>query len=128
MNRTIKDATVQRFHDDNHDRLRQHLVDFVSVYEFARRLKTLKKLTPHISAMLDIRTRTFRLRPHPSNAGTEHLGERSDPGSNVRESSGPPPDHSAARTLLPSRPKTGVSISIDRCLTTGTQTPSPAKW
>jgi len=47
MNRTIKQATVHRFHYDNHDQLRQHLADFVNAYNFARRLKTLKGLTPY---------------------------------------------------------------------------------
>jgi hypothetical protein len=47
MNRTIKDATVQRFHDDSYDRLRQRLVDFVAAYEFVCRLKFLKGLTPY---------------------------------------------------------------------------------
>ena len=47
MNRTIKDATVKRFHYDNHNQLRQHLVDFVAAYNFARRLKTLRGLTPY---------------------------------------------------------------------------------
>ncbi len=47
MNRTIKDATVKRFHYDSHDHLRQHLADFVSAYNFGRRLKTLKGLTPY---------------------------------------------------------------------------------
>lgn len=47
MNRTIKDATVKRFHYDSHDQLRQHLIDFVAAYNFARRLKTLKGLTPY---------------------------------------------------------------------------------
>ena len=42
MNRTIKDATVKRFHYDDHDQLRSHLADFVSAYNFGRRLKTLK--------------------------------------------------------------------------------------
>ena len=46
MNRTIKDATVKRFHYDNHDQLRQHLSDFVDADNFARRLKTLRGLTP----------------------------------------------------------------------------------
>ena len=46
MNRTIKDATVKRFHDDDHDLLRSHLADFLSAYNFGRRLKTLKGLTP----------------------------------------------------------------------------------
>jgi transposase InsO family protein len=47
MNRTIKDATVKRFHYDTHDELRSHLADFVGAYNFAKRLKTLKGLTPY---------------------------------------------------------------------------------
>ena len=46
MNRTIKDATVKRFPYDDHDQLRSHLADFLSAYNFGRRLKTLKGLTP----------------------------------------------------------------------------------
>jgi transposase InsO family protein len=47
MNRTIKDATVKRYHYESHDQLRRHLADFVAAYNFARRLKTLKGLTPY---------------------------------------------------------------------------------
>ena len=47
MNRTIKDATVKRFYYQTHDQLRTHLTDFVTAYNFARRLKTLKGLTPY---------------------------------------------------------------------------------
>ncbi len=47
MNRTIKDATVKRFHYDTHDQLTSHLTDFVCAYNYARRLKTLKGLTPY---------------------------------------------------------------------------------
>jgi transposase InsO family protein len=47
MNRTIKDATVKRYHYESHDELRQHLADFVAAYNFGRRLKTLKGLTPY---------------------------------------------------------------------------------
>ena len=47
MNRTIKDAKVKRFHYDDHDQLRRHLNDFVAAYNFGRRLKTLKGLTPY---------------------------------------------------------------------------------
>jgi transposase InsO family protein len=46
-NRTIKDATVKRFHNDDHDKLRTHLADFMAAYNFARRLKTLGGLTPY---------------------------------------------------------------------------------
>ncbi len=47
MNRTIKDATVKRFHYDTHDQLTSHLTTFVCAYNYARRLKTLKSLTPY---------------------------------------------------------------------------------
>ncbi|RMI14839.1 IS481 family transposase [Sinorhizobium meliloti] len=47
MNRTIKEATVKRFHYDDHDQLRQHLQDFIEAYNFGRRLKTLNGLTPY---------------------------------------------------------------------------------
>ena len=47
MNRTIKEATVQRYHYDDHEQLRRHLEQFVSAYNFGRRLKTLNGLTPY---------------------------------------------------------------------------------
>ena len=47
MNRTIKEATVKRCHYDSHDQRRQYFGDFVAAYNFARRLKTLKCLTPY---------------------------------------------------------------------------------
>jgi len=47
MNRTIKEATVKRYHYHSHGQLRQHLTDFVAAYNFARRLKTLKGLIPY---------------------------------------------------------------------------------
>ena len=46
MNRTIKEATVKRYHYDSHDQLRSHLANFLDAYNFARRLKTLSGLTP----------------------------------------------------------------------------------
>lgn len=47
MNRTIKDATVKRYHYDSHDQLRQHLQLLIDAYIHARRLKTLHGLTPY---------------------------------------------------------------------------------
>jgi len=38
---------VKRFHSDDHDQLERHLADFISAYNFRRRLKTLKGLTPY---------------------------------------------------------------------------------
>lgn len=47
MNRTIKEATVKRFHSECHEQLRVHLADFIAAYNFARRLKTLSGLNPY---------------------------------------------------------------------------------
>src|SRR3954464_5905155 len=47
MNRTIKEATVQRYHYDRHDQLEAHLAGFINAYNYARRLRTLKGLTPY---------------------------------------------------------------------------------
>jgi transposase InsO family protein len=47
MNRTVKEATVKRYHYDSHDQLRAHLNLFVDAYNHARRLKTLRGLTPY---------------------------------------------------------------------------------
>ena len=47
MNRTIKEATVKRYHYNSHGQLKTHMQDFLMAYNFARRLKTLKGLTPY---------------------------------------------------------------------------------
>jgi transposase InsO family protein len=57
MNRTIKDATVKRYHYDDHDQLRRHLSDVVDAYNFGRRLKTLKGQGPHRYRYLSALTR-----------------------------------------------------------------------
>ena len=36
-----------RFYYETHDELRKHLADFVAAYNYARRLKTLRGLTPY---------------------------------------------------------------------------------
>ncbi|MGA7323848.1 MAG: IS481 family transposase [Rhodomicrobium sp.] len=47
MNRTLKEATVRRYHYENHHQLRGHLDTFLAAYNFAKRLKTLRGLTPY---------------------------------------------------------------------------------
>ncbi len=47
MNRTLKEATVKRYHYESHRQLKTHLQTFLMAYNFARRLKTLKGLTPY---------------------------------------------------------------------------------
>ena len=46
MDRPIKDATVRRYHYPTHAAHREHLATFLDAYDFARRLKTLRDLTP----------------------------------------------------------------------------------
>ena len=47
MNRTIKEATVKRYHYDSNQQLEDHLTVFIDAYNYGRRLKTLKGLTPY---------------------------------------------------------------------------------
>ena len=44
MNRTIKEATVKRFH---YESLEKKLANFINAYNFGRRPKSLRGLTPH---------------------------------------------------------------------------------
>jgi hypothetical protein len=46
MNRTIKEAAVKCFHYQSYGPLKAHLQTFLMAYNFARRLKALKNLTP----------------------------------------------------------------------------------
>ena len=47
MNRTIKEATVKRSYYGSQDQFRAYLSYFVAAYNFARRLKILRGLTPY---------------------------------------------------------------------------------
>lgn len=71
MNRTIKDATVKRYHYETHDQLKEHLAQFLAAYNFAKRLKMLRGLTPyeHISRCWQKEPERFRLNPHHHSMG-----------------------------------------------------------
>jgi hypothetical protein len=47
MNLTIKEVTVKRYHYDRHGQLEAFFADFINAYNYGRRLKTLKGLTPY---------------------------------------------------------------------------------
>ena len=66
MNRTIKEATVKRYHYDSHAQLTAHLHDFVDAYNYGRRLKTLRGLTPYeyICKIWATEPGRFKLNPH----------------------------------------------------------------
>jgi transposase len=65
MNRTLKEATVNRYHYESHSQLKQHLHTFLMAYNFAKRLKTLRGLTPyeHICKVWTEQPKRFRLNP-----------------------------------------------------------------
>lgn len=47
MNRAVKEATIRRFHCKTGVELNTHLQFFLAAYNYAKRLKRLKGLTPH---------------------------------------------------------------------------------
>ena len=65
MNRTIKDATVKCYYYDSHNQLKAHLANFIDAYNFGKRLKTLKGLTPYeyICKVWTNEPERFRLNP-----------------------------------------------------------------
>jgi len=71
MNRTIKEATVKRYHYETHEQLKEHLSQFLMAYNFARRLKTLKGLTPYeqISKCWQKEPERFKFNPHHHTMG-----------------------------------------------------------
>lgn len=65
MNRTLKEATVRRYHYESHDQLKEHLMAFLNAYNYAKRLKTLQGLTPfeYICNIWTSEPDRFRLNP-----------------------------------------------------------------
>jgi len=66
MNRTVKDATVRAFHYETLDSLRAHLDAFITAYNFAKHLKSLRWRTP-FQAICDAWTKDadpFIINPH----------------------------------------------------------------
>lgn len=71
MNRTLKEATVRRYHYQTHDDLRAHLKTFLDAYNFAKRLKTLKGLTAFefIAKAYTENPQRFRFHPYHLTSG-----------------------------------------------------------
>ena len=71
MNRTIKEATVNRYYYASHDQLKAHLQSFLMAYNYARRLKTLKSLTPYefICACWEKEPEPFTINPFHHTVG-----------------------------------------------------------
>jgi hypothetical protein len=65
MHRTLKEATVRRYHYETHRQLREHLGAFLDAYNFAKRLKTLRGLTPFETISKAWAGEPRRFRPEP---------------------------------------------------------------
>ena len=73
MNRTVKEATIKRFHYETSAELNTHLQTFLTAYNYAKRLKRLKGLTPYEFICAEWRKNptifkrdpTLDLLPHP---------------------------------------------------------------
>jgi hypothetical protein len=71
MNRTIKEASVSRYHYTSHEKLRKHLHAFLMAYNLASRLKTLKGKSPYdfIKAVWTTEPERFIIDPGHFNVG-----------------------------------------------------------
>ena len=65
INRTIKEAEVYRYYYVSSEKQKQHLNTFLNAYHFAKRLKTLKGLTPYefIKNYWTQKPEAFKLKP-----------------------------------------------------------------
>jgi transposase InsO family protein len=71
MNRTIKEATVGRYHYGSHKELKEHLHAFLMAYNLANRLKTLKGKSPYdfIRNIWTLEPERFTSNPNHFNVG-----------------------------------------------------------
>ena len=67
MNRTIKEATVRRYHYGTHEELRAHLQLFVDAYNYGRRLKAIRGLTPYEAVCQSWNKQPEHFKVDPSN-------------------------------------------------------------
>ena len=74
MNRTVKEATVKRYHYESHEQLETHLQLFVDAYNHARPIKALRGFAPY-EAVCRTWTKTKPVQPRPvkPHPGTEQL-------------------------------------------------------
>jgi hypothetical protein len=68
MNRTVKEATTKLFHYETAESLRNHILAFVSAYNFAKHLKALRWRTP-FQAICD----AYKADPAPFKINPHHL-------------------------------------------------------
>ena len=79
MNRTLKEATVKRYHYGTHDQLKEHIQTFLMACHFAKRLKPLHGLTPYeyLCKLWTSDPDRFKFDPFQHTGGTKHLDNMS---------------------------------------------------
>jgi len=97
MNRTIKNATAKRDHDNSHAQLRNHLADFVSAYNFARRSKPLCGLALYEAICKTCSVEPSRFSLHPFHQMLE------------------PNSAFVSRTRVANHPEPGIAIRPSTC-------------
>ena len=120
MNRTLKEATVRRYYYETHDQLREHLDTFLAAYNFAKRLKTLRGLTPFefICKCWTENPDQFRLDPYPPQAGTKQIGLAHNRIRKARDTTGwsgalRPEKRVTAKSKLPQKKCTGLHLPMN---------------
>jgi transposase-like protein len=76
MNRTIQEATVNKYYYEDHEELDKHIRCFIEAYNYGKRLKTLKGLTPYeyILKIWEDEPERFAVNPHHHTSGPYSLG------------------------------------------------------
>lgn len=67
MNRTLKEATVKAYHYDTVAQFKAHLHDFLMAYNFSRKLKSLRFLTPYEKIIAE-----WKKQPHIFHSNPNH--------------------------------------------------------
>lgn len=66
MNRSLKQATVKTYHYDTVDQFKEHLYHFINAYNYAKKLKTLRFMTPYEMILNEYKTKPLLFHSNPS--------------------------------------------------------------
>jgi transposase-like protein len=65
FNRTIKEETIRKYHYGNIEQLKKHIYDFVLAYNCAKKLKSLKFITPYEKISLEYQQNSKLFKKNP---------------------------------------------------------------
>jgi Integrase core domain len=86
MNRTLKEATVEKYYYQTHHHLKEHLHAFLMANNFAKRLKTLRGLTPYEYSCQcwQKEPERFAINPHHHTLGLNNFPSSASGGARAR--------------------------------------------